>query len=216
MAEMTIDKITPTVAMVANKWYPFFKGPGRSYGVPFPTPQSILRGACGEENYKFEAKTVNTDYIRAACVMPRGLPYQHLMNVPWSMAYTTKEWVMIMVSVIDYYSWVDLAKSSGAIGYLIGHSKSHIYHWEPPRLDQHKLEVRPTNTLKWEGHRSDFDSQVKDYDKEAILDDLREGTMTHTEIGKKHGLSRITIQRISSRAGISMRKPHWGGVDVTA
>jgi hypothetical protein len=203
------------VALTANKWHPDFKGTGRSYKIPYPSPQSILRASVGEENYRFESKIVNTDFVRAAAIIPRDLAFAHLMNTPWSMCYKTELWTMVIVSVADFYSWVDLARSSGAIAWLVGHVKTFIYHWEPPRLDSHKLEIRPPNTLKLEGAtRSDYDGQKKEYDKEAVLDLLREGNLTHTEIGNQHGISRITVQRIASRAGIRQRAPHWGGVNV--
>jgi hypothetical protein len=211
---MAMNRQTTTQALMANKWYPI---PNGNKKAPYPSPQSILRGSVGESDYKFEAKTVNTEHIRAACIMPRGIPYIHLLQTPWSMAYTTKEWVMIIVSVLDFYSWVDLARASGAIGWQVGHAKTHTFQWEPPRLDQHKLEIRPPNTLKllMPGPKTTWDSQIKEYDKEAVLDLLREGNLTHTEIGKIHGISRITVQRISARAGLSSRKPHWGGVNVS-
>ena len=209
MAEMS--KITATTSLRANKWYPIPNGNRKPL---YPTAQSLLRAAVGETDYKFEAKTVNTDHIRAGCIMPKELPFRHLMNTPWSMVYKGPHWNMIMVSVQDFHSWIDLARSSGAIGWMAGSSQTNIYFWEPPRLDQHKLEIRPPNTLKVEGQNKNFDSQYKDYDKEAVLDLLREGELTHTEIGKLHGISRITVQRISARAGIFSRKPHWGGVNV--
>jgi hypothetical protein len=214
----------PTTSMVALRWYPDYKGAGRSYKNTHPTPHSVLRATTGLNDYKWECETVNTSHIRAACIMPRGLPFAHLMNTPWSMCYKTKEYTMIIVSVQDCYSWIDLARGSGATHWMIGHAKTHIYHWEAPRLDQHRLKIRPNNTLLGMPHYRDelradgkpFNKNkgrpVKDYNLEELLDDIREYAMNYTEIGKKHGLSRIRVMDIAKEHGIRHRAPHHGGI----
>ena len=211
---MAMNLLTPTQGLHANKWYPIPTGNKRE---PYPSPQSILRASVGEKAYKFECKTVNTDHIRAACILPKSIPFTHLMATPWSLAYATDAWRMIIVSCQDFYTWIDLARASGAIAWQIGHAKTHTYQWEPPRLDRQGMEIRPPNTIaNTLGRRSTFNSQYKDYDREAVLDLLREGQLSMTEIGAQHGISRITVQKIASRAGISQRKPHWGGVSVSS
>jgi len=113
-------------SLVANKWYPYYKGPGRSYNNPYPTPQSILRQAVGAEEYKFVSETVTTEHIRAAVVMPVDVPFQHLLaEVPWGMSYTTPDWRMLIVSVLDPYAWIELARASGAIGWFKGHQQTY-------------------------------------------------------------------------------------------
>lgn len=118
--------------LIANKWYPFYQGPGRSYKSIYPTPQSILRSCVGSSEYKFTSNTVTTEHIRCACVLPLGLPFQHLLSVPWAMSYKTDEWRMIIASTLDSVSWIELARASGCIAYLKSHSMAVTYQWEQP------------------------------------------------------------------------------------
>ena len=133
--------------LVSNRWHPDFKGSGRSYRSPYPTPQAVLRTALGENSYTFKSQTVDCEFIRAACVMPLGRPFGHLLTEPWAMSYRTPEWRMIIVSSPDPDSWIDLAKSSGAQAYLRGHTRTFVYKWERPAQDQHGLVIRPANAL---------------------------------------------------------------------
>jgi hypothetical protein len=196
--------------LTANKWYPLLKK-----GKPlYPTPQSILRRAVGAEEYKFVSETVTTDHIRAAVIMPLDVPFQHLLvDVPWGMSFTTKEWRMLIVSVLDPVRWIQLARASGAQAWLKGHNQTMTYTWEPPEVDQHGLKRRPGNSLGTTGEpqgRKDKGMQRKEYDKEGILDELRENVLTQTAIGKKYGVSRLTVHKISKDAGLSTRRPHHG------
>jgi len=204
----------PLESLQANKWYPHYNGPGRSYKSSYPTPQSILRKAVGVEEYKFVSETVTTEHIRAAAVMPLDVPFQHLLeSVPWGMTYTTKEWRMLIVSVLDPVKWLTMARMSGAIGWLKGHNQTITYNWEPPEVDEHGLKKRPPNALGITGEpvrhangrkvRTDSGSIKKSYNKEALLADVRLGLMTHTEIGQKHGISRITVFNIARRHGLT-------------
>lgn len=203
-------------SLVANKWYPHYKGPGRSYNNPYPTPQSILRQAVGAEEYKFVSETVTTEHIRAAVVMPLNVPFQHLLSeVPWGMTYTTKEWRMLIVSVLDPYPWIELARASGAIGWLKGHAQTYTYQWEPPPRDHTGNKIRPGNALGITGkvERTEEGRKVrkdrgrpKKFDREALLDDLREDKKTHTELAIKHNVSRITVHTFARRNGFVKRE----------
>jgi hypothetical protein len=122
--------------LVANKWYPEFTKPRRSYTSPYPTPQSILRKAVGVEEYKFSCETVTTEHIRAAVIMPLDLPFQHLLDEPWAMSYRTPQWRMIIVSTVDSLRWIRLARATGAVAWQKGHGMSCTYNWEPPELDE--------------------------------------------------------------------------------
>jgi hypothetical protein len=129
--------------LVANKWYPEFSKPRKSYYSPFPTPQSILRRAVGVEEYKFVCDTVTTDHIRAAIVMPLEVPFAHLLNEPWAMSYKTDRWRMILVSTVDPMRWIELARTSGAVAWQKGNNMTCTYNWEPPILDEHGLKILP-------------------------------------------------------------------------
>lgn len=200
--------------LVANKWYPHYKGAGRSYRSVYPTPQSILRLAVGAEDYKFVSETVTSDHIRAAVVMPLDVPFQHLLaNEPWGMSYNNKEWRMLIVSTLDPMRWIELARASGAIAWLKGHNMTMTYNWEPPETDEHGLKKRPPNALgvtriPEPGLRSDAGVQRKDYNKEGILEDLRLGDMTQQEIATRHGISRITVLKIAQQYGLSKGKTY--------
>ena len=205
-----------TEFLVANKWYPQYSGPGRSYKNIYPTPQSILRRAVGSEEYKFVSETVTTEHIRAAVIMPLNVPFQHLLaNEPWGMSYRDKTWRMLIVSTADPLRWIELARASGAIAWLKGHSQTYIYNWELPDTDQHGLKKRPPNALGLTGEperhedgrkvRKDSGS-VKKYNKEDMLDDLRAGLLTHYEIGLKHGVSRITVFNLAKKHNLGTRQ----------
>lgn len=199
--------------LVANKWYPQYKGPGRTYRSIYPTPQSILRAAVGAEEYKFVSETVTTEHIRAAVVLPLDTPFQHLLSaVPWGMTYTTKEWRMLIVSVLDPYAWIDLARASGAIGWLKGHAQTYTYQWEPPPRDHTGNKIRPGNALGItnvaelhdDGRKIRNDrGRPKKFDREALLEDLRENKKTHVELAIKHNVSRITVHTFARRNGFT-------------
>ncbi len=203
--------------LAANKWYPLRNGKPL-----YPSPQAILRASVGASEYKFISETVTTEHIRAAVIMPLDVPFQHLLNESWAMSYKTDSWRMIIVSTLDPIRWIDVARASGAIAWLKNHSKTYTYQWEPPELDANGLKVRPPNALgvtappkefdpdKKFRTRSDAGTQRKDYDKEELLSDCRAGLLNHSEIGLKHGISRITVLKIAKENGISKRRPHHG------
>lgn len=195
--------------LTANKWYPL-----QAKGKPlYPSPQSILRRAVGAEEYKFVSETVTTDHIRAACVMPMDVPFQHLLSeVPWGMSYNGGSWRMLIVSTLDPNRWLTLARASGAIGWLKGHNQTITYNWEPPEVDEHGLKKRPGNALGVTGEKKSkrFYPQRIAYDKASILEDLRTSTMSHREIGEKHGVGRLVVFKISKDHGLSNRRPHHG------
>ena len=201
----------PLESLTANKWYPLQNGKPL-----YPTPQSILRRAVGAEEYKFVSETVTTDHIRAAVIMPLDVPFQHLLSeVPWGMSYKNDKWRMLIVSVVDPTRWLELARASGAIGWLKGHNMTVTYNWEPPECDQHGLKKRPTNALgvthvPEPGVRKDKGCQRKDYDKAGVIAALRLGEKSHGQIGIQFGISRLTVQRISKEIGLSVRRPHHG------
>jgi hypothetical protein len=188
-------------ALVANKWYSIYKKPSTGY----PSPQSILRAAVGAQEYMFLSETVTTEHIRAAVVMPLDVPFQHLLSsVPWGMSYRTESWRMIIVSVLDSYAWIELARASGALGWMKNHNKSYTYNWEPPPLDQHGLKFRagagrPTN----EAMDARGAGRPKKYDRDLLLEDLRMGEKTHGELATKHGISRISVLKLAQKNGLS-------------
>jgi hypothetical protein len=186
-----------------NKWYQTDKKSKLTY----PTPQSILREAVGASEYKFLCKTTNTDHIRAAAIMP-------------ALIYKTKLWVMIIVSISEPTKWLDIAKSSGAIAWQKGSSQTVLYQWERPDMDQHGLEVRPSNTgLVTDELAKSFQlknpgkprRQIKDYDHTAMMQDIKDNKLTYVAMAEKYNVSRITVMTNAHRAGYkSLRagKPH--------
>lgn len=192
--------------LVANKWYPHYKGPGRSYYNPYPTPQSILRRAVGAEEYKFVSETVTTDHIRAAVIMPLDVPFQHLLSdVPWGMSYRDAEWRMLVVSVVDPMRWIELACASGAVAWMKGHAQTYTYNWEPPERDSTGNKIRPPNapgTIFFTDCKTHY---KKKYDLGEVIYDLNSKYMTTREIGEKHGISSATVQGIAKRANIKLR-----------
>ena len=196
-------------SMIANRWYDYnFKRINNVY----PTPQSVLRFACGEQNYKFLCDTVSTEHIRAAVVLDKHKPFTHLMATPWSMQYATAEWRMVIVSVLNIQSWLDLAASSGCDAYFKSSSMTVTYQWEPPRMDTTGNKIRPPGSpapdiaeerefgldkkeRKWTPPKQDFD-------REGLLADIRGGVMLQQELQDKYGLTRNRIKDIAGRAGL--------------
>jgi hypothetical protein len=202
-------------SLVANKWYPHYKGPGRTYTIPYPTPQSVLRQAVGAAEYKFVSETVTTEHIRAAVVLPPDVPFEHLLDEPWSMSYCTDDWRMLIVSTLDPLRWIELARASGATAWLKGHHQTYTYNWEPPVRDHTGNKIRPGNALGITGQpeytkdgrklRKDR-GRPKKFDREALLDDLRENKKTHVELATKHNVSRITVHTFARRNGFTKIK----------
>ena len=191
-----------------NIWYPIPKNNVSMY----PSPQSILRLAVGTGEYKFVSQTITSDHIRAACVMPLDVPFQHLMDEPWAMSYKNDSWRMIIVSTLKPTTWLEIARASGAISWYKGHPNTITFDWEEskPVLDRHGLMVRPPNALGANGKENKIPSvgkQQKDYNREDVIDDLREGLLSQTAIGEKHGISRITVIKIGKQEGIITRRP---------
>ena len=181
-------------ALVANKWYPHYKGPGRTYTIPYPTPQSILRAAVGAEEYKFVCDTVSTEHIRAAVIMPLDVPFEHLLNEPWGMSYRDANWRMLIVSTVDSMRWIELARASGAVAWLKSHAQTFTYNWEPPVRDETGNKVRPPNAS---GVTEIVDGKKryrKKYDRDEVLSDLRCGIFTSIEIGARHNITPATLQ----------------------
>jgi len=210
----------PLESLTANKWYPLQNGKPL-----YPTPQSILRESVGADTYAFLSETVTTDHIRAATIMPRGVPFQHLIQAaPWAMTYTTPEWRMIIVSTLDPVRWLELARASGAKAWLKGHNMTYTYNWELPETDAHGLKKRPPNALGVNETapvkivapirpfrtRSDAGRQYKNYDKAALIEDLKAGNMTRVALGEKYGLSRITVMEIAKAAGLGTKRNQHG------
>jgi hypothetical protein len=195
----------PLEALTANKWYPLQNG-----RPLYPTPQSILREAVGSEEYKFVCETVTTDHIRAAVIMPLDVPFQHLLvNEPWGMSYKSNDWRMLIVSTLDPTRWLTLARASGAKAWLKGHNMTVTYNWELPECDEHGLKLRPTNCAG--DHRqpkgvSKPSTQIKSYDKLALIDDLRDRSLTYVKIAERHGLSRIRVMEIAKQEGLTRTK----------
>ncbi len=199
-----------------NKWFPVDK----NNKLSFPTPQSILREAVGASEYKFLCKTTNTDHIRAAVIMPAYSSYEHLLTAPWALIYKTKLWVMIIVSISEPTKWLDIAKSSGAIAWQKGSSQTVLYQWERPDMDQHGLEVRPSNTgLVTDELAKSFQlknpskprRQTKDYDYDEMMKDIRDNKLTYVAMAEKYNISRITVMTNAHRAGykhLRAGKPH--------
>ena len=198
----------PVETMTANKWHPIPSGNSNI----FPSPQSVLRSALGVVEYKFVSETVTSDHIRAAVIMPLTTPYSHLLvDVPWSMVYTTGSWRMLIVSVLDPVRWITMSRACGAVAWLKGHSITCTYNWEPPAVDEHGLKIRPPNAMGMtrpaEYHESgrlvrNDSGKARKYNEAEVLADLTHGFLTQPEIGEKHGISRITVLKIAKLNGI--------------
>jgi hypothetical protein len=202
-----------TDSIVANKWYPHYKGPGKSYTIPYPTPQSILRLAVGATEYKFTSETVTTDHIRAAVILPLGVPFEHLLREPWAMSYKDANWRMVMVSTLDANRWIEVARSTGAQAWLKGHRQTCTYQWEMPPVDANGNKIRPPNALGVVGIVDGKKRYKKKYDRNEIISDLRCGYLSTREIGLRHNITSATVQTIAKQEQIPLqlgrRKDHY-------
>jgi hypothetical protein len=190
--------------LVANKWYPHYKGPGRSYANPYPTPQSVLRQAVGEIEYKFTCETVSTEHIRAAVILPLGVPFEHLLNEPWAMSYRTDRWRMLVVSTVDPLRWIEMARASGAQAWMKSHAQTYTYNWEPPELDATGNKIRPPNAPGAPLFGLCKTHYKKKYDLSEVISDINSRYLTTIEIGLRHGISSATVSGIAKRAGIKL------------
>ena len=191
-------------ALVANKWYPHYKGPGRSYTNPYPTPQSILRLAVGETEYKFICETVSTEHIRAAVIMPLGVPFEHLLSEPWAMSYRDAAWRMIIVSTVDPLRWIEQARASGARAWMKSHAQTITYNWEPPVTDATGNKIRPPNAPGAPLFGLCKKHYNKKYNLAEVIYDINSRYLTTVEIGLRHGISSATVSGIAKRANIKL------------
>ena len=190
--------------LVANKWYPHYKGPGRSYNNPYPTPQSVLRLSVGAEEYKFLSETVTTEHIRAAVILPVAVPFEHLLAEPWGMSYKSATWRMLIVSTVDPLRWIELARASGAVAWFKAHVQTMTYNWEPPELDATGNKVRPPNALGTQVFGPCKRHYKKKYNLAEVIYDINSRTATTKEIGERHGISSATVSGIAKRAKIKL------------
>jgi hypothetical protein len=195
--------------MIANRWYDHNF---RRINNVYPTPQIILRFACGVADYKFLCDTVSTEHVRAAVVIQKDLAFSHLMATPWSMQYATNDWRMIIVSVLNIQSWIDLAASSGADAFFKANSMTITYQYEPPRLDSTGNKYRPPGAPQPDiPDVPEYGTPIKRkwtppgsvvFDREALLADIRAGVMLQQEIQDKYSLTRVRIKQIASEVGL--------------
>jgi len=177
--------------LVPNRWYPEYTTQ-RIYKTDYPTPQNVLRSVVGAEDYRFTSKTVDAEYIRATAIMPRGLKYGHLTNTPWSLIYRAPEWTMIIVSVEDVDSWLDLARASGAQSWQQAHKQTRVYAWTNVEDDSPLKPLLIDNNPR----------RRKEYDRELVVDQLRAGYLTFEQIAKDHGVNGATIARIAKEENL--------------
>jgi transposase len=121
---------------------------------------------------------------------------------------------MIIVSVADRYQWIDLCKASGAIAWQTAHNMTVIYEWMEPPLDENGMEIRPPNAtgitgapLNKDGSvRKDYNAPKKNYDRSALIDDIRAELLTYEEMSDRYGITRQTIYNIQKREGIEQNR----------
>ena len=199
-----------TETMQANRWYDHnFK---RINSNVYPTPQSILRFTVGVADYKFLCDTVGTDHIRAAIVIDKDKPFTHLMNTPWSMTYATDSWRMIIVSVLNIQSWLDLAVSSGAHGFFKASSMTITYQWESPRLDATGNKYRPPgapqpdipDVPEYAVEKRKWTPPKTDFDRAGLVLDLQAGVLLQQELMSKYGLTRVCVQSVAQEIGVAV------------
>ena len=165
----------------------------------YPPPQKVLKDCLASPVYKFTAKTVTVEFVRAAVIMPRDLPFSHLLAVPWSMVWTTAEWRMIIVSVQDNRDWIQLARMTGAVAWNVGSLSTCVYEYHEPIMDEHGLEIRGS------GARAPGNKEGVDAD--GIRDDLLYSFLSQVELATKWDVSVGTIQNIAKRNNIRKKRP---------
>ena len=195
--------------ITANKWF----GPDGVYAGrgPFRSPQSFLKEAVGQEDYKWISKGPDTTAIRAAAVFPLDITqWAHLLDTPWGMnvRFTrtvgkyTYHFRMLIVSVDDRHKWIERAVQAGATAWWLAATTNHVWTWSPPDLDENGLEIRPTGTYIGDETKLLLRNQVRDYVLEDVISDVRANLLNFQQIGDKHGISRITVMKLAHRAGI--------------
>lgn len=182
-------------------WYgPAGEYPGRG---PFPSPQILFRTSYGWADYTYISEGPDNKNIRAAAVFPANEPVAHLIDsVPYCLIAYFDRRKMLIVSVDDTRAWLDRAINSNAEGWYVNTSRSITWHWSEPELDEHGLKIRP---LSLGGPPPKHVRRKTDYDKNALIDDLRSNTISHTDLGIKYGVSRITIMKVAHAAGIRLK-----------
>ena len=195
-------------SLIPLKWY----GPaglisGKSI---YPSPQSVLRESYDSDlaTYHWTSEGPTTAHIRAAVVIAAHLPFTNLLTSSQYClsARIDSEHRMLIVSVLNPFTWIDLAIEVGAEAWQVSNNNASTWTWNPPVLDEHSCKVRPLciNDViqkKYQLIKPDTRRQLKEYDYEAVLTDLARGDLSHSAIGDKHSLSRLTVMKLAHRNG---------------
>lgn len=196
-----------------NKWYtPAGQSSKRNL---YPSPQSLLRASYTDDTstYYWTSEGPTTMHIRAAAVFSRTATFHHLLdNVEYGLVVHLEDKVMLIISELRAKDWLDNAIESGAEAWMINANSASTWSWSAPPLDSHGLKIRPaclpaeyaqseTIAEPFRLKNPDKQRQIKDYDYQGVLSDLKENVLTHAEIGVKHGLSRYTIVKLAHRNG---------------
>ena len=96
---------------------------------------------------------------------------------------------------------------------------TYTYNWELPECDEHGLKKRPPNALgvtapprpydpdkKTRNRAPVNDKPIKNYDRRALVEDLRSGTMTQQAIADRYNLSRIRVIEIAKQEGLTRKQ----------
>lgn len=210
--------------LIPNYWY----GPAGVYKAkrPFTSPQSVLRASYTDDTstYHFTCEGPSTDCIRASAILPADLPFADLLDgVQYTLVASLGDnQRMLIVSTLNPLEWIDRAIEGGAVAWILNHNKASTWSWQPPVCDATGNKIRPAclrnsvdtdtavnhTTLAGWTRLKNPDAprrQIKEYDFDGIIADLKLGGQTHKQIGDKHGVSRVTVMSIAHRNGFKKK-----------
>lgn len=186
--------------LIRQKWYsPTGMYPGRG---PYPSPYQINRISYGAADSFFTSEGPTNKHISAAVVFHAETDINELIeDIPYILVYYFDKRKMVIASTDDPIKWIIRCVHFDAEGWMLGTLGNHTWRWTEPDLDEHNLKIRPLAC----GGLPPNHVRRKEYDKEAILEDLRHGEYNQTDIGLRHGVSRITVMKLAKLAGIPVK-----------
>ena len=142
-------------------------------------------------------------YIRAAAIFRRGTRITSLTVDPaWTVMCNLphKDWILLLVSVKDTKQWLQRAYDAGALAWWVC-EPGPLFKYEPIKHPDPQEETAfPLN-----------ERGAGQYNRQALKEEIANGTASVIELAKKYGISRTMVYQIKSamRAGRTRinRKP---------
>jgi len=194
-----------------NQWWNDGETGAQDLARQFNTPARLFREAQGSNDYGAICDGATSNNLCASAIFDKHTPFGHLLDGSYGFIARMPTYNLIAVSTVDVNSWLERAMRIGALAVTRGNYAATPWVYKTPvnvtkvRVDDNRHlsnEQRLAKALRGTGRPR---GQTKDYDKEDIVRNLLAGC-TQQEMALKYRLSRFTVWKISTDAGISKKQ----------